>query len=123
MVRMTNVGFEPGPHTFDEIVAATDDGIYMETNRSWSIDDKRLNFQFGCEVAYEIRGGELGRMYRNSTYAGRTPDFWGSCDALGGPSDWKVWGVPNCGKGQPSQTARVAHGAPTGRFRATVGVR
>ena len=70
MVRMTNVGLEPGPHTLEEIIAATDDGIYMETNRSWSIDDKRLNFQFGCEVGYEIKDGQLGRMLRNPTYTG-----------------------------------------------------
>ena len=62
MVRMTNVGLEPGPHTLEEIIAATDDGIYMETNRSWSIDDKRLNFQFGTEVGYEVKDGRLGRL-------------------------------------------------------------
>jgi TldD protein len=123
LIRMNNVSLQPREGDRESIVADTDDGYLFLTNRSWSIDDRRLNFQFGCEVAYEIRGGQLGRMYRNPTYAGRTPDFWGSCDALGGPSDWKVWGVPNCGKGQPSQTARVAHGAPTGRFRATLGVR
>jgi TldD protein len=123
LIRMNNVSLQPQEGDRESIVADTDDGYLFLTNRSWSIDDRRLNFQFGCEVAYEIHGGQLGRMYRNPTYAGRTPDFWGSCDALGGPSDWKVWGVPNCGKGQPSQTARVAHGAPTGRFRATLGVR
>ncbi|MBK5305833.1 MAG: TldD/PmbA family protein [Frankiaceae bacterium] len=123
LIRMNNVSLQPREGDLASIVADTDDGVLMHTNRSWSIDDKRLNFQFGCEVAYEVRRGQIGRMYRNPTYAGRTPDFWGSCDALGGPSDWKVWGVPNCGKGQPSQTARVAHGASTGRFRATVGVR
>ncbi len=123
LIRMNNVSLQPREGDRASIVADTDDGFLLLTNRSWSIDDRRLNFQFGCEAAYEIRGGELGRLYRNPTYAGRTPDFWGSCDALGGPSDWRVWGVPNCGKGQPSQTARVAHGASTGRFRATVGVR
>src|SRR4029079_607697 len=64
MVRMTNVGLEPGPHTLDEIIAATDDGVYMETNRSWSIDDKRLNFQFGCEIGWEIKNGKRGRMLK-----------------------------------------------------------
>jgi TldD protein len=123
LIRMNNVSLQPGEGDRASIVADTDDGYLLLTNRSWSIDDRRLNFQFGCEAAYEIRGGQLGRLYRNPTYAGRTPDFWGSCDAIGGPSDWQVWGVPNCGKGQPSQTARVAHGASTGRFRATVGVR
>ena len=123
LIRMNNVSLQPKEGDLDAIVADTQDGFLLLTNRSWSIDDRRLNFQFGCEAAYEIRGGRLGRLYRNPTYAGRTPDFWGSCDALGGRSDWRVWGIPNCGKGQPSQTARVAHGAPTGRFRATVGVR
>jgi TldD protein len=122
LIRMNNVSLQPGEGDLESIVADTEDGFLLLTNRSWSIDDRRLNFQFGCEAAYEIRGGQRGRLFRNPTYAGRTPDFWGSCDALGGASDWRVWGVPNCGKGQPSQTARVAHGASTGRFRATVGV-
>jgi TldD protein len=115
LIRMNNVSLQPGTAgSRDDVVADTDDGVLLLTNRSWSIDDRRVDFQFGCEVAYEIRHGRLGRMYRNPTYAGRTTEFWGACDALG--SDAFVWGVPNCGKGQPMQTARVAHGAPTGRF-------
>lgn len=123
LIRMNNVSLQPGDAgSLDDLVADTDDGVLFATNRSWSIDDRRLNFQFGCEAAYEIRHGRLGRLYRNPTYSGRTPVFWGGCDALG--SDWRVWGVPNCGKGQPMQTARVAHGAPTGRFRGvTTGAR
>jgi len=126
LVRMNNVSLHPGPDDdvgLEELVADTADGVLMHTNFSWSIDDRRDNFQFGCELAYEIRNGQRGRMYRNGTYAGRCLDFWRSCDALGGRGDWTVWGVPNCGKGQPGQVARVAHGAPNGRFRATVGVR
>lgn len=123
LIRMNNVSLQPREGDLESIVADTDDGVLMVTNRSWSIDDRRLNFQFGCEAAWEIRNGERGRLFRNSTYAGRTPDFWGSCDAIGGPTDWRVWGVPNCGKGEPMQVARVAHGAATARFRATVGVR
>jgi TldD protein len=116
LIRMNNVSLQPGDAgSLDDLVADTDDGVLLRTNRSWSIDDRRVNFQFGCEVAYEVRNGRLGRLYRNPTYAGRTTEFWGACDALG--SDWFVWGVPNCGKGQPMQVARVAHGAPTGRFR------
>ncbi len=125
LVRMNNVSLHPGPDPdagLTDLVADTADGVLLLTNRSWSIDDRRDNFQFGCEVAYEVRGGQRGRLYRNGTYAGRCLDFWRSCDALGGRGDWTVWGVPNCGKGQPGQVARVAHGAPTGRFRATVGV-
>ena len=110
MVRMTNVGLEPGPHTLDEIIAATDDGIYMETNRSWSIDDKRLNFQFGTEVGYEVKDGQLGRLLRNPTYTGIGPQFWRSLDMLS--SEIVAWGTPNCGKGQPGQTG---HTGPSGR--------
>lgn len=123
LIRMNNVSLHPQEGDLASIVADTADGLLFSTNQSWSIDDKRTNFQFGCETAYEVRNGQLGRLYRNPTYAGRTTDFWRSCDALGGGSDWRVWGIPNCGKGQPGQVARVAHGASTGRFRATVGVR
>jgi TldD protein len=123
LIRMNNVSLQPGTAgSLDDLVADTDDGVLLLTNRSWSIDDRRVNFQFGCEAAYEVRHGRLGRMYRNPTYSGRTTEFWGACDALG--SDVTVWGVPNCGKGQPMQTARVAHGAPTGRFvNVTTGAR
>ena len=117
LIRMSNIHLEPGEGSLEELLSDTGDGYFMSTNRSWSIDDKRLNFQFGCEVAYEIRDGQLGRMYRNPTYTGRTPVFWGSCDAVAGPEAWEVYGTPNCGKGQPSQLARVAHGAAPARFR------
>ena len=124
MVRMTNVGLLPGESSLDEIIAATDDGILMATNRSWSIDDKRLNFQFGCEIAWEIRNGSLGRMLKNPTYTGITPQFWGSLDMLAGGAEWIHWGVPNCGKGQPMQTARTGHSAAPARFRGVrVGVK
>ena len=86
MVRMTNVGLEPGPHTLDEMIAATDDGIMMDFNRSWSIDDKRLNFQFGCEIGWEIKNGKRGRMLRNPTYTGIGPKFWQSMDMLSSES-------------------------------------
>ena len=122
MVRMTNVGLEPGPHSFDEIIAETDDGIYMETNRSWSIDDRRLNFQFGTEVGYEVKNGQLGRLLRNPTYTGIGPQFWASMDMLS--SDIVAWGTPNCGKGQPGQVGHTGHPAAPARFRnVRVGVR
>jgi TldD protein len=117
MVRMTNVGLEPGPHTLDEIIAATDDGVFMDVNRSWSIDDRRLNFQFGCEIGYEIKNGKLGRMLRDATYTGITPVFWGQLDAVGGRDAWTMYGLTNCGKGQPGQGAHVSHGAPPARFK------
>ena len=122
MVRMTNVGLEPGPHTLDEIIASTDDGIFMETNRSWSIDDRRLNFQFGTEVGYEVKNGQLGRLLRNPTYTGIGPTFWSSMDMLS--SETVAWGTPNCGKGQPGQVGHTGHPAAPARFRnVRVGVR
>jgi TldD protein len=117
IIRMTNVSLEPGEWTFDDLISDTDDGIYMEMNRSWSIDDKRLNFQFGTELAYEIKGGKMGRLLKNATYTGITPEFWGSCDAICDADHWTVWGTPNCGKGQPSQVAHTGHGAAPARFR------
>jgi TldD protein len=117
LIRMTNVSLEPGDWTLDDMIADTDDGIYMETNRSWSIDDKRLNFQFGTEIGREIKNGKLGDLVKNATYTGITPQFWGSCDAVGNRDTWVVWGTPNCGKGQPQQTMGTGHGASPARFR------
>jgi TldD protein len=118
IVRMTNVSLEPGAGgSLADLIADTDDGVYLETNRSWSIDDRRLHFQFACEVAREIRGGELGQLYRRGSYAGVTPQFWGSLDAVGGPQDNRLWGLTNCGKGEPGQVMAVSHGAPPARFR------
>jgi TldD protein len=117
MIRMTNVSLQPGAWKLPELIADTDDGIYMSINKSWSIDDRRLNFQFGVEMAYEIKNGKLGRVLKNATYTGITPQFWGSCDAICGRDEWTVWGTPNCGKGEPMQTMRTGHGAAPARFR------
>jgi TldD protein len=117
IIRMTNVSLEPGEWEFDDLIADTDDGIYMEMNKSWSIDDKRLNFQFGTEMAYEIKNGKMGRMLKNATYTGITPRFWASCDAICNKDHWRVWGTPNCGKGQPGQSAHTGHGTAPARFR------
>ncbi|MGD0765650.1 MAG: TldD/PmbA family protein [Dehalococcoidia bacterium] len=117
LIRMTNVSLEPGAWTLADLIADTDDGIYMETNRSWSIDDRRLNFQFGTELAREIKKGKLGDLIKNATYTGMTPQFWGSCDAVCNRDHWVVWGTPNCGKGQPEQVAHTGHGAAPARFR------
>jgi TldD protein len=117
LVRMTNVSLEPGTWDFEDMIADTDQGIFMETNRSWSIDDKRYNFQFGTEIGYEINNGKLGRMLRNPTYTGITPQFWNSCDAVANSKSWKMYGTPNCGKGQPGQIAHTGHGAAPARFR------
>jgi TldD protein len=125
LIRMTNVNLLPGAAgRLEDLLADTDDGLFLVTNKSWSIDNKRLNFQFGTEVCREIKGGKLGQLYRNATYTGITPEFWGACDAVCGPEAWRLWGTPNCGKGEPSQTARVGHGVAPARFRnVQVGVR
>lgn len=117
LIRMTNVSLEPGVWDLEHLIADTDEGIYMETNRSWSIDDRRYNFQFGTEIGYEIKNGKLGRMLRNPTYTGITPEFWNSCDAVCNENHWVMYGTPNCGKGQPSQIAHTGHGAAPARFR------
>jgi TldD protein len=124
LVRMTNLHLEPGEGSLEELIAGVDDGLYLETNKSWSIDDKRINFQFGTQVAWQIAGGKLGRMFRDPTYTGITPQFWGSMDAVAGREEWRLHGLTNCGKGQPGQTAHVSHGTAPARFRGVqVGVR
>jgi TldD protein len=117
LVRMTNLHLEPGEGTLEDLLAEVGDGVYMETNKSWSIDDKRLNFQFGTQIAWEIKDGKLGRMLRDATYTGITPEFWGKLDAVAGPGAWRLYGLTNCGKGQPGQSAHVSHGAAPARFR------
>jgi TldD protein len=124
LVRMTNLHLEPGAGSLEDLLADVDDGLYLCTNKSWSIDDKRLNFQFGTQVAWEIKKGKLGRMLRDPTYMGVTPEFWGRLDAVAGPDEWRLFGLTNCGKGQPGQHAHVSHGTPPARFRdVQVGVR
>ena len=115
LIRMTNVSLEPGEQSLEEVFDA-DHGIYMETNRSWSIDDKRYNFQFGCEIGWEIRNGKRVRMLKNPSYSGISTEFWNACEAIAGPEHWTLWGVPNCGKGQPEQVMGTGHGASPSRF-------
>jgi TldD protein len=116
LIRMTNVSLEPGQQSLDEVMGA-DHAIYMQTNKSWSIDDKRYNFQFGCEIAWEIRNGKRVRMLKNPSYSGISTEFWNSCVAIAGPEHWTLWGTPNCGKGQPEQVMGTGHGASPSRFR------
>ena len=117
IIRMTNISLLPGSWKLDDLIADTDDAILMETNRSWSIDDRRYQFQFSTEVGWEIKGGKRGRMLKNPSYSGITTEFWNSCDAICGADEWVLWGTPNCGKGQPMQTMGTGHGASPSRFR------
>jgi TldD protein len=119
MIRMTNISLLPGksPLSLEQLIAGTDHGILMQTNRSWSIDDKRYNFQFGCEIGWEIKGGKRVRMVKNPSYSGITTEFWNSLDAICSRDEWTLWGTPNCGKGQPQQVMGTGHGAAPSRFR------
>jgi TldD protein len=118
IIRMTNINLRPGnAGSLEDLIADTDDGIYVETNKSWSIDDRRLNFQFGTQAGWIIKNGKRTQLVKNPTYTGITPQFWGSCDAICGPEEWTLWGLPNCGKGEPIQTGHVGHGAAPARFR------
>ncbi|MBV8478493.1 MAG: TldD/PmbA family protein [Acidobacteria bacterium] len=119
IIRMTNVSILPGerPLSLQQLITSTDYGILMQTNKSWSIDDKRYNFQFGCEIAWEIKNGKLGRMLKNPSYSGITTEFWNSLDAICSKDEWTLWGTPNCGKGQPQQVMGTGHGAAPARFR------
>jgi TldD protein len=118
MIRMTNVSILPGEKalTREQLISATDHGIEMETNRSWSIDDKRYNFQFGCEIGWEIKNGKRKRMLKNPSYSGITTEFWNSMDAICSRDAWVLWGIPHCGKGQPAQVMGTGHGAAPARF-------
>lgn len=117
IIRMTNISLNPGTWNFDDLISDTDDGILMDTNRSWSIDDRRYQFQFSTEIGWEIKGGKKTRMLKNPSYSGITTEFWNSCDAICSRKNWTLWGTPNCGKGQPMQTMGTGHGAAPSRFR------
>ena len=117
--RLPIIRILPGekPLTLEQLISDTDHGIYMQTNRSWSIDDKRYNFQFGCEMGWEIKNGKRTRMLKNPSYSGITTEFWNSMDAICSRDEWTLWGTPNCGKGQPQQVMGTGHGASPARFR------
>jgi TldD protein len=117
IIRMTNISINPGTWKYEDLIADTDDAILMETNRSWSIDDRRYHFQFSTEIGWEIKGGKKTRMIKNPSYSGITTEFWNSCDAICSRDYWTLWGTPNCGKGQPMQTMGTGHGASPARFR------
>jgi TldD protein len=117
LIRMTNVSLDPGEWSLDDLIADTDQGVFLQTNKSWSIDDRRLNFQFGTEIGWEIKHGKKVRMLKNPSYSGITTEFWGSMDAICSREHWRLWGTPNCGKGQPEQVMGTGHGASPSRFR------
>ena len=117
LIRMTNINLDPGDWTLDEMIEDTKRGLYAEMVGSWSIDDKRLNFQFATEIAYDIENGSVGQIYKNPTYTGITYEFWGNCDAIASEDEWRLWGVPNCGKGEPGQMMHVGHGVAPSRFQ------
>jgi len=117
IIRMTNISLLPGAWRYDDLIADTDDAILMETNRSWSIDDRRYHFQFSTEIGWEIKGGKKTRMLKHPSYSGITTEFWNSCDAICSRDYWTLWGTPNCGKGQPQQVMGTGHGAAPSRFR------
>ncbi|MBI3725980.1 TldD/PmbA family protein [bacterium] len=125
ITRIPNLSLMPGSAgSLQDLIGSTKSGIFMDTNRSWSIDQMRLNFQFGCEVAREVKDGKLGKLYRNPNYQGITPEFWRGCDAICGHDEWDLVGVSNCGKGQPGQRAEMSHGCSPARFKGVkVGVK
>jgi TldD protein len=116
IIRMTNTNLLSGDKTLEQMISEVDEGIYMQTVRTWSIDDNRENFQMGCEIGREIKNGKLGEMIKNPSYSGNSIEFWNSCDAIANEKYWKIWGTPNCGKGQPGQNMPTSQGASPARF-------
>lgn len=114
--RMANINLEPGNHSLKDIISSVERGVLMESNRSWSIDDFRNKFQFGCEYAKLIENGKITRTLRNPNYRGITVPFWRSLKKVGDRSTMGVHGTPNCGKGEPNQTIRVGHASPVCLF-------
>ena len=114
--RMANLNIEPGTASLDELIAGIDRGVMMRTNVSWSIDDSRNKFQFGCEWGRAIRGGKLAEVVKNPNYRGISATFWRSLSGVGDESTYQVMGTPFCGKGEPSQVIRVGHASPACRF-------
>lgn len=114
--RMANLNLEPGHQSFDQLISSIDRGVYMESNRSWSIDDQRHKFQFSCEYSKLIENGKLTKTLRNPNYRGITPQFWNNLAQVGDRSTWQMYGTPFCGKGEPNQCIWVGHGSPVAVF-------
>ena len=115
--RMANLNLEPGESSLDELIGSIEYGVLMETNRSWSIDDSRNKFQFGCELGRLIENGEIGGLVRNPNYRGISASFWRSLAGVGDADTFEIWGTPNCGKGEPNQMIQVGHATPACLFR------
>jgi predicted Zn-dependent protease len=115
--RMANLNLEPGKDRFENIIASIENGVFMEANRSWSIDDYRNKFQFGCEYARLIENGKLGKTVRNPNYRGISATFWRNLFKVGDASTFGVFGTPDCGKGEPNQVITVGHASPVCAFR------
>jgi TldD protein len=112
IVRMTNLSLAPGQGSLADLLGGVEDGLYLETPSSWSLDDKRMNFHFSVEMCREIKNGAFtGRVFKGASFQNRTPLFWGAVDAVAGPEEWTLWGFPGCAKGEPLQSCHVAHGA------------
>jgi len=117
IIRITNLSLMPGEWEYEDIIRSTKKGIIMENNKSWSIDQKRLNFQFGCEIGWLIENGKITKMVKNPVYQGITYEFWRNCDAIANEKYWKLYGVSNCGKGQPTQIFKMSHASSPARFK------
>ena len=113
---MSNLNVEPGTSTLDEMIASIENGVMMRTNSSWSIDDSRNKFQFGCEYGQRIRHGQLAEVVKRPNYRGISANFWRSLSMVGDASTFRVMGTPYCGKGEPNQVIRVGHAAPACKF-------
>jgi predicted Zn-dependent protease len=114
--RMANLNVEPGNQTLDALIHQVEDGILMDANRSWSIDDSRNKFQFGCEYGRRIRNGELGEVVKNPNYRGISATFWRNLKGVGNAGTFSVMGTPYCGKGEPNQVISVGHASPACLF-------
>ena len=114
--RMANLNVEPGSSSFDDIISSVERGVFMQTNRSWSIDDYRNKFQFGCEYAKLIENGKLTKTLKNPNYRAISTPFWNSLSMVGNDDTFDVYGTPYCGKGEPNQSIRVGHASPVCKF-------
>ncbi|MHA2090843.1 MAG: TldD/PmbA family protein [Candidatus Kariarchaeaceae archaeon] len=117
LIRMTNINLQPGDWKYEDLIADTKDGYIFDTNVSWSIDDLRLSFQFGCEIGWRVEKGEITGLIKNPSYTGITPKFWNSANAVCDEASFRMYGTPNCGKGEPSQRMYTGHGASPVRFK------